>query len=327
VTISVKTQKMLWGRGAGRCSKPECRIDLYEDETLTDDPTLVGENCHIIGESDDGPRGDPAIAIEQRNGYSNLILLCRNHHKIIDAQEKTYTIEVLCQMKADHERWVKEQLGLDQAKQFDDEQYAGIVDAWERRAHTDTWLDWSSNVLGSGQPRLAKQVDEDLFELRSWLLVRVWPARYADLERAFENFRRVLQDLQETFRKHAEPWGPDGLITGKFYKLDEWDERRYAELAAQFDFHVDLVADLMLELTRAANLVADRIRQRLIPSYRLEEGRFAVTYGPVGAFEFKTVVVQYSEDERKQGFPYPGLQSFLEARTTRDLHFGQSKGP
>src|SRR5690242_17204117 len=98
---------MLWGRAAGRCSK--CRMDLYEDETDTDDPTLVGENCHIVAESEDGPRANPAIPIEQRNSYANLILLCRNDHKIVDAQVGEYTVERLQQLKADHEAWVRQQ--------------------------------------------------------------------------------------------------------------------------------------------------------------------------------------------------------------------------
>src|SRR5262245_19352652 len=122
VTIFVKTLKMLWGRAAGRCSWPDCRVDLYMDETGTDDPTLVGENCHIASEKDDGPRANPAMPIQQRNSYANLILLCRNHHKVIDAQELEYTVERLHQMKTGHESWVRKQLELDEAKQFDDEQ-------------------------------------------------------------------------------------------------------------------------------------------------------------------------------------------------------------
>ena len=117
-SISVKTQKMLWGRAAGRCSKPDCRVDLYEDETETDDSTLVGENCHIVAEKDDGPRPDPAMPVARRNSYANLILLCRNHHKVIDAQEGEYTVELLHRMKSEHEAWAREKLGFDAASSW-----------------------------------------------------------------------------------------------------------------------------------------------------------------------------------------------------------------
>ena len=66
----------------------------------------------------------------------------------------------------------------------------------------------------------------------------------------------------------------------------------------QYDFHVDLVEDLMLELTRAANLIADRVRQHLIRSYRLAKGRLVVEYGPTEDLVFRQVLVQYGTEER-----------------------------
>lgn len=225
MSVSVKTQKMLWGRAAARCSKPDCRIDLYEDETATDDPTLVGQNCHIIAESDDGPRSNSALPMEKRNSYGNLILLCSNHHTVVDAQEGEYTVERLSKMKMDHEKWVKEKLGVDLDKQSADENYASIIDKWEQLSHLDNWLGWSSCVLGHGQPRMLAIMDNDLFELRGWLLSRVWPGRYTELENAFHNFRRILQDFQECFREHAVTVGTEGiLLTQKFYKNAWGDE-------------------------------------------------------------------------------------------------------
>ena len=329
MSISVKVQKMLWGRAAGRCSKPDCRIDLYEAETEADDPTLVGENCHVVAESDDGPRANPAMPQDERNSYANLILLCRNHHGVIDAQVGEYTVERLHQMKAEHEAWVRQQLGFDAAKQFDDEQYAGMIDTWQRLAHVDDWHEWTSYVLGGGQPNIRTEVFRDLEELRTWLLKRVWPRRYPALESAFENFRRILQDFHERFRMHAEAVGTNNewLMTRKFYNINEWDEERYARLAKEYDFHVDLVEDLQLELTRAANLIADRVRQHLTLSYRLAKGHLLVEYGPTEKFSFHQVVVQYQPEERERQFPYPGLQAFLAERAQRDLHFGEATEP
>jgi HNH endonuclease len=318
---------MLWGRAAGRCSKPDCRIDLYEDETETDDPTLLGENCHIIAESDDGPRADPRMPLSRRNDYRNLILLCRNHHKLIDAQEGEYPVETLHRMKATHEAWVKEQLGFDEARQFDEEQYAGMIDTWERLAHVDHWRAWSSHVLSYGQPGMSGGLDRDLEELRCWLLNRVWPGRYADLERAFENFRRILEDFQGCFRWHAEERKNGNLVTRRFYQIEEWNEELYHKLLRQFEFHVDLVSDLMLELSRAGNLICDRVRQHLKRGYRLGEGRLMVQSGPHANLTFHDFVVQYCPEDRARDFPYPGLQAFLTAREQRDRHFGEGTEP
>jgi hypothetical protein len=288
----------------------------------------VGENCHIVAESDNGPRADLTMPLDRRNSYANLILLCRIHHKVIDAQEQKYTVEVLRDMKTKHEAWVKQQLGFDEVKQFDDEQYAGIVDNWERLAHVDRWLGWASYVLSSGQPRMQTDIERDLSELRNWLLSRVWPNRHPDLRDAFENFRRILNDFHECFLKHAEVTGASGwLITRKFYKIREWDEEQYARLSKEYEFHVDLVEDLMLELTRAVNLIADRIREYLMRGYRLNAGRFVLEYGPLMDFSFRRVVVQYSAEERKASIPYPGLAEFKTKRTERDLHFGNGTEP
>ena len=303
---------------------PECRIDLYEDETETDDPTVVGENCHIVAEEDGGPRPDPSMPLERRNSYANLILLCRNHHKVIDAQEVEYSVEKLNQMKAEHEAWVRAQLGFNAAKQQDDEYYAGIVDTWERLTHLDHWHGWSSHVLSHGQPSMNIEVDRDLEKLRSWLLNRVWPGRYAPLENSFENFRRVLQDFHERFREHAEfIHGGETLITRKFYKILEWDEARYNRLLKRYEFHVDLVQDLMVELSRAANLICDLVRSHLVRSYRLTEGRVMIQTGPTMDLMFHDIVVQYSPEERALEIPYPGLEKFLTERKDRGFHFGE----
>jgi len=329
LSVNIKDQKMLWGRAAGRCSHPECRNDLYEAETEDDDDdTHIGENCHIVGEKTEAARGISDMLVEKRNKYSNLILLCRNHHKIVDAQEKRYTVELLHKWKSEHESWVQTQLAYDADKVRDDERYAAIVEEWQNLAHIHEWDSWSSWLLSSGQPILYRNVDADLSKLRTWLLNRVWPSRYPTLEAAFHNFRRVLSDLQNTFHKHTQPYGSDAFMTKKFYKegdYDDYDQARYIELGRRFDHHVDLVEDLMLELTRAANLVCDEVRKHILRHYRLLEGHLFITTGPDETMSWKQAVVQYSQEERLASPPYPGLEPFMTARADRDMTFG--KGP
>ena len=48
-------------------------------------------------------------------------------------------------------------------------------------------------------------------QLKIWILARVWPKRYLPLEKAFLNFRRVLEDLINTFGIGANQFGPDRL--------------------------------------------------------------------------------------------------------------------
>jgi len=108
--VNDKTRKLLWGRSGSRCAF--CRSELIMDATPHDNESVVGEECHIISGKSKGPRYDPEFSVDKIDSYSNLILLCRIHHKIIDDQSETFTTDILRQLKANHERWVTETLEL-----------------------------------------------------------------------------------------------------------------------------------------------------------------------------------------------------------------------
>lgn len=80
------------------------------DATAEDDDSVVGDECHIAAKSPGGPRFDPTIPNENIDLYSNLILLCKIHHKLVDDQPNTYAINELKKMKQNHELWVREAL-------------------------------------------------------------------------------------------------------------------------------------------------------------------------------------------------------------------------
>ena len=258
---------------------------------------------------------------EERDRYSNLLLLCRNHHKIVDDHPEKYTVESLHRIKQEHESWVRNSLGdYDFKKQRDNEVYAAYVDEWTSRVELDNWLEWSVNLTSSGQPHIRKDKEESLREAATWLFGRVWPERYPELESSFENFRWVLSDLLQTFSTHAEERG-DQLLTRKFYQIDEWDPESYNNLSRKFNFHVDLVEDLTLELTRAANYVCDHVREFLDPTFRVKEGLVLIRSGPY-LDGWHVHRVQYRGEERVS-VPYPGLIRFKVERKTRDMNFGQ----
>jgi len=91
------TIKRLFARSGNRCAYPRCPLEIVQGDVV------VGEVCHIRGSRPDSPRHDPAQSPSARHGYDNLILLCRNHHKVIDDDPEAYTVERLLRMRADHE--------------------------------------------------------------------------------------------------------------------------------------------------------------------------------------------------------------------------------
>lgn len=321
MSISSRTHKMLWGRAGNRCAVPDCRIELVMDASETDDESLIGEECHIIARRPDGPRGDASYPEDKINRYENLILICRNHHKLIDDQFATYPVAKLREMKSVHEKWVRESLaGFDFQRQKDEEIYASYADKWIELADVNNWKGWSSFVLGGGRPEILEDVDKNLKRLQDWLFSRIWPSRYTELECAFENFRRVLQDFQNLFHEYAEK-SADMLRTRKFYQIDEWDKEKYKELHIKYIFHVDLVQDLMLELTRAGNYICDKLREYINPVFRMNEGLLIVVSGPYMDFSWHHHRVAYQSDERIR-IPYPGIEEFKKTRENRDNSFG-----
>jgi hypothetical protein len=105
-----RTLKLLWGRSAGRCAIPDCRIELFADATDYDPIVVIGEIAHVAAIQDGGPRAAPGMGIGQRNDYDNLILLCRNCHAVIDGQPGSHSIEWLKALKSAHELWVRSSL-------------------------------------------------------------------------------------------------------------------------------------------------------------------------------------------------------------------------
>ncbi|PKP60386.1 MAG: HNH endonuclease [Candidatus Altiarchaeales archaeon HGW-Altiarchaeales-1] len=100
--------KILCIRSGNRCAFPGCNTILVQNSTQFDKESIIGEITHIKGKRPGSARYDPAMSDKERNSYNNLILLCNNHHQLIDDQKMTYTIEKLHAIKNQHEKWVIE---------------------------------------------------------------------------------------------------------------------------------------------------------------------------------------------------------------------------
>jgi hypothetical protein len=89
--------KRLFAHSGNRCAFPKCTAALISAATV------IGEICHIKAAKPNGPRYDPQQTTEDRHGYQNLIVLCANHHTIIDDDPEAHTVDRLTKMKAAHE--------------------------------------------------------------------------------------------------------------------------------------------------------------------------------------------------------------------------------
>jgi len=65
--------------------------------------------AHVIARKKNGPRGSEKIDPAVRNKYPNLILLCPNHHDMIDKAPSSFSVDQILQWKKDHEERIKKQ--------------------------------------------------------------------------------------------------------------------------------------------------------------------------------------------------------------------------
>lgn len=106
MSISNKTKRLLLARSGGFCGNPGCNADLYP---LFDsrEITNVEELAHIIGQSEDGPRGDDELAMEDRDDFENIILLCPTCHKKIDKFQHLFPVATIRIWKQTHEERIR----------------------------------------------------------------------------------------------------------------------------------------------------------------------------------------------------------------------------
>lgn len=110
MSVSQQDIKKLFGRSAGRCNI--CKKELTQEDIQ------LGEMKHIIAKKSNGPRGNEKN--ENNNSYDNLILLCPNHHSEVDQNQHQYTIEVLKEIKKNHENKISIQLEQSNSKYLQD---------------------------------------------------------------------------------------------------------------------------------------------------------------------------------------------------------------
>lgn len=105
--IPCATQIAVWAAAAGRCTFCNCLVTRNED---LGEIVSIGELAHNVGWSHRSPRGDSSLTTEDRRQPENLLLVCRNCHKAIDADAgaERYTVEVLRRYKQEHETRIRE---------------------------------------------------------------------------------------------------------------------------------------------------------------------------------------------------------------------------
>jgi hypothetical protein len=330
--VPLRDRKLLWYKSGGKCGFDGCRRSLAVEVEQSGRTSIVSQEAHIVADEESGPRGQSAFSKAERNSYANLILLCLEHHKIVDDDPRTFTVDVLLDMKSSHEAWFDSLRSPEEARAEARQMLMiNIIDEWEERADIDHWRQWVSGFLWY-RLWIDDEVMDRLQQLSLWIYSRAWPDVFPTLPRVFENFSRVADDLRVaaelalTHRsdlptgkeEHAREYIPDHK---RHDMRHEFSEQAENESIAEAQWVRDLFGDLALELTRAANWILDEIRIVLDPRYQADLGVLLVQreVSLASVYDRPRYLPQETAGD---GYPYEGVRAFLLVRDGKDMVLG-----
>lgn len=199
-----------------------------------------------------------------------------------------------------------------------------LVRDWARRVDLDEWNNWTSFLL-STETRIERERFDALAAVREWIFARANPRDGDPLDLALDNFRRVLQDLQVVLMDRANRDELEECVRlERFYK-HPFPNPNYDRDLGWFNYLEDLIDDLTVELTRAANLVVSATQQTVDSEFRADDGIVLATSGMYVDGTYRTHWCKYAESDGWA--PYVNLDDFVETRSSRDVNFGSGRPP
>lgn len=109
--IADSKKLILMGICGGKCEFRGCEKSIVQD-MLTGEKTNFSNYAHIVASSENGPRGDKVLSSKLSNDENNIMVLCRDHHKEIDDFPEKYTVNILKDMKREHEAYIQDLMSI-----------------------------------------------------------------------------------------------------------------------------------------------------------------------------------------------------------------------
>lgn len=193
MSIELKTKRLLLARSGGFCGNPNCNADLFplfESREITN----VEELAHIIGQSEDGPRGKSDLTEEERDDYDNIVLLCPTCHTKADKFPNLFPVDVVRDWKKNHEERIK---GLFYIKKFDSREKAR--EEIER-------LQLANKMVFDTFGPYSKKAEENFLEAETQ-----WEQK--SINTIIPNNRRIYATIERNY---------DLLTPGEKYLFEEW---------------------------------------------------------------------------------------------------------
>lgn len=184
--IPFKVRQKLWGCAAGRCEY--CNKPLWED-IVTKTQVSTAYIAHIVAEEPCGPRGDDVLSEKLKHDFSNLMLLCDTHHRLIDKEDVAgHSVERLREIKRKHEDRILIQTELSSDQQSHILHYAANIG---RLNAVVTWEQSKEAMFPSHYPAESRAIE-----------INIKNSAFRDSETDYWNIER--QNLQRHFESKVQ---------------------------------------------------------------------------------------------------------------------------
>jgi hypothetical protein len=293
MAISSKTRKMLWGKSGAKCAI--CKTDLVVQSESSEAYFIIGDECHISAQNPDGPRYDGEMSKEDRDNGGNLILLCKNHHKIVDDDISTYTIDFLLSLKRDHEESISKSEQTFHNKAI---VAAPIVSADDVGSYSGTVEELELTVqeiaacakLNPDQPPYTIKFDLDNDSPTTLQLLP--PDSNPDIEQRTKSLREAKLKIRLMELQGAIAKGVNAILFCRHLSMHMFSPRDTAEALRSYMGFLKLGAPTYLDLTKTRIDVFREERPSLCVPINLEQSEVVhlfATYGVRDIREFQVL--------------------------------------
>jgi hypothetical protein len=286
MTPPMKDLKLLLQRSGNRCAFPSCGKILDHPGTTLDDPVVLSEVAHIVSQKAEGPRGSSHLSAAQRDKYENLILLCSEHHKLVDQQPATYGVERLKEMKRQHEAMIAEATKRISLQQAGEPDHATFV--------AETLLSTLFPIIEL--PRCIYSVDLPPQDLDAGQISRIMTSPSDPIEIAPFIIRGSTLYSFQDLRRSDGPFAPvvTGLPVKKFSSSEWWGDPDRLRLFQ------DLLNRALNKLTGRKGLNLDKPHRRYFFMPSIPGKPLTVSYQPLNQSRARRKVV-WQPTTRKTG--------------------------
>lgn len=235
-------------RAALRCSNPDCGVLTSGPSAEPSGAVNIGEAAHIYGRTADAARFNENLIPAERSDITNGIWLCRNCHKMVDADEARFPAELLFAWRQSHERDILKSLGRksdllrqivfdEKLRSFDGEPY------WVRQIVLDKPEFWEYKLTAAILKTKLAPLHRQLMDLEGGLYVKkpvyITPSNILDwLSMKFDETSKIAGALDGIINKElSASWGAPGhpgdevqilrvcnLLVMAVRNLLEWEE-------------------------------------------------------------------------------------------------------